>query len=482
MSGQLRDLWGAWVSLLLAGAVLWSLVHASQAAASPPEVTEFALGGQVYYASPITFGPEGSLWLGAARVTVTWERTESEALIDSVSPSGQVSEHPVPGSVPVDLAIGGDGNVWFVAPDRVGYLTPTGQVTSYPLPGTATTSRRIAAGSDGGIWLTTGLGRSGAQAIDRVTADGQITEFPLPHPGAGAGDITLGPDGALWFTELQAERIGRITSSGAITEFPTPGLALGITAGPDGNIWFTYGYRYSSEGGVGRMSVSGQTTLFPTYPHPAGPIAAGADGRLWFAQGNPMHEGEAAVERITPEGTLLPAIDLHASRSIPTGLAPGPDGAVWFSGWEPNICEGGGLTCHIYVPSHTAVVGRIVPGALELAIVNTRTPARQRWTGIGLSCGEGDVDSSCTGAIKLVATLSSRRGGRTAQRRVLVAARPRYRLRTGTTHRFALRLTRRGRQLFSHRRELPVTAVATMAHGETARRSVLAVRVQPHRR
>jgi virginiamycin B lyase len=52
--------------------------------------------------------------------------------------------------------------------------------------------------------------------------------------------ITPGADGNLWFTEYTGNKVGRITVSGVITEFPTPSnKPMGITAGRDGNLWFT---------------------------------------------------------------------------------------------------------------------------------------------------------------------------------------------------------------------------------------------------
>ena len=57
-----------------------------------------------------------------------------------------------------------------------------------------------------------------------ATAPAQtITEFPLPEGSNAPFGIAAGADGNLWFTEFSTNpKIGRITVTGAITEFPTP--------------------------------------------------------------------------------------------------------------------------------------------------------------------------------------------------------------------------------------------------------------------
>jgi len=86
------------------------------------------------------------------------------------------------------------------------YSTPT--ANSQPLG--------IAAGSDGALWFTEGLGNK----IGRITTAGMITnEFVIPTANSIPAGIAAGSDGALWFTEEDGNKIGRITTSGTITEF-----------------------------------------------------------------------------------------------------------------------------------------------------------------------------------------------------------------------------------------------------------------------
>src|SRR5690349_17248812 len=57
----------------------------------------------------------------------------------------------------------------------------------------------ITSGPDGNLWFT----EQGVNKIGRITPAGVITEFPLAA-SSGPSGITTGPDGNLWFTERSA--------------------------------------------------------------------------------------------------------------------------------------------------------------------------------------------------------------------------------------------------------------------------------------
>jgi streptogramin lyase len=178
-----------------------------------------------------------------------------------------------------------------------------------------------------------------------------VTEFPLPTANAGPAGITLGPDGALWFVEYSGNKIGRITTGGTITEFPLPAHNYGSNGGPqaivtgsDGNLW----YLINDDSGVipqpivGRMTPQGVVAEFPvpiaqgTQPF-AHNIAPGPDGALWFTL------VEAAVGRITVDGTItiLPVVP---SAAHAVGITAGPDGALWFTDASASAAAIGRIT------------------------------------------------------------------------------------------------------------------------------------------
>jgi streptogramin lyase len=109
------------------------------------------------------------------------------------------------GSRPAGLAVGPDGNVWFMDPwsPTIGKMTPEGVLSEFPLPkqwpGAAAFQASVAAWPDGNVWNTRG------RAIGRVTPSGAATEYDLPSdivarlPSSDElGSVTADPDGDRW--------------------------------------------------------------------------------------------------------------------------------------------------------------------------------------------------------------------------------------------------------------------------------------------
>jgi virginiamycin B lyase len=262
---------------------------------------------------PVTAGADGNIWADV--------ETGFYPSIARISPAGAVAQFPPPIPAPTfgyetdGMATGPDGNVWFTSGSvngsdeviRVSRITPSGQVSEFPIPlslapGVSSTAQNelapgaIAAG-EGALWLLTERG------IVRVTPEGQMTFLPVPSTQLNATGLAYGPDGNLWATYAALSpslQVRRITPSGAVSSVPIPGahtsgtLSVGITSGPDGNIWIADGAR------ILRVEMSGAVTEFPA-GLPAGDLAeaitAGPDGNLWFTAGS-------AIGRITTTGVV----------------------------------------------------------------------------------------------------------------------------------------------------------------------------------
>src|SRR5262249_50943994 len=145
---------------------------------------------------------------------------------------------------------------WFteLSIKRIGRVTTAGAAADYTLT-TAGGPQFLAAGPDGGLWLT----ESGNRIARRSPSDPTtVVEDGTVLPATTPGGVTAGPDGNIWFTETdhgsRTARIGRIdlaklngcsgNSSLCVTEFPITGESsdtqlYGITTGPDGALWFT---------------------------------------------------------------------------------------------------------------------------------------------------------------------------------------------------------------------------------------------------
>src|SRR5207249_3179212 len=218
--------------------------------------------------------------------------------------SGPIVEYPVDG-VPLHVAAGGDGAIWFTGGlgqlgHAIGRITTDG-AAQYFSTGNAT-PRDVAAGPDGALWFgaddcdqTCGL------YIERMDTSGNVTDrFRVPQlPGKNGNlrDMTAGPDGAIWWAQGEDDIIGRITTSGHIDQFEVPGAyPISITTGPDGALWFNESQPTHQ---IGRITTSGDVTEFPLGDMIASQVTGGPDGAVWFTS-----ELSNEIGRITPEGDV----------------------------------------------------------------------------------------------------------------------------------------------------------------------------------
>jgi streptogramin lyase len=316
----------------------------------------------------IVAGPDGNLWF-----------TEG-ARIGRITPGGSITEfaRPTSDNTPGGIVAGPDGNLWFIeqTANALGRITPQGVVTQFPLPPGDSSPVDLAAGPDGALWYTrspnSGAAGSGPPntgtpgLIGRMTLSGTATEFtlpapPAPRPPAQPRDIVAGPDGALWFdtgvpngVASGNSWIGRITTSGQASIVYTPDLKAlvsiaDIAVGPDHTLWFTQMSNTINTSGspgtapfvgsIGRLTPSGDATLFPlpsSVSSTPAAITAGPDGALWFAAAS------GKIGRITTSGQVT-SFPLPDSSAVVGPMTEGPGSAVWFTQNYPDIDPLNGL-------------------------------------------------------------------------------------------------------------------------------------------
>src|SRR5579875_3716270 len=272
----------------------------------------------------ITRGPDGAVWF-------TENGPGSASGIGSVNANGVSTECSTSGDRAQQIVEGPDGNLYYteVTGNYIGQVTPSCVVTHFPIPTAAAVPVAIAVGSDGAIWFTEAPD-PGTSKIGRVTTTGAFTEYST---GLTAGSlpvgITPGPNGTLFFTEFLGNRIGMITSSGAITEFSATLTAnanpFGIVYNPgDGNLWFAE----QGVGQIGVMNTSGALLheyALPSITSKPTSITVGPDGALWFTE-----EGDGKIGRISTGGTIT-EYAIPTSNSGPYGITVGADNAIWFT-------------------------------------------------------------------------------------------------------------------------------------------------------
>lgn len=202
--------------------------------------------------------------------------------------------------------LGPDGNEYFVdnANARAGQITPLGVVNMTATPTAGSGPVGIAVGADGNIWY---VERNVAKIV-RVSTTGWPTPTQKEY-GVPAGDdpdfISPGPDGNLYYTNTPpgaTPRIGEVSGSspdlgGTISVTDLPGaMATGqdIILGPDANLY------YAGTGPtIARVNVFGSPATYTPYTvglsGSAVGIAAGADGNIWFAEPGTGKVGELVL-------------------------------------------------------------------------------------------------------------------------------------------------------------------------------------------
>jgi streptogramin lyase len=253
---------------------------------------------------------------------------------------GRVTEYTLrepEGSEPIAIAQGPDGALWFTESqgEKIGRITTAGKITTYNVPTRNAVPYGITAGPDGALWFT----ENNADKVGRITTAGQFTEYKIPTSGVAFPlGITVGSDRALWFVE--GGFIGRVTVSGQFSRFPAAPLGW-ITSGPDGALWFGNGL--GSGGGIARLTTGGALTQYPVGGGNVFFDAVGPDQRIWFTQ-----ESGCALDSL---GAITTAGQIQQypapSCSEPTGIAAGPDGAMWFAELRDDHIDRITLSGHI---------------------------------------------------------------------------------------------------------------------------------------
>jgi streptogramin lyase len=267
----------------------------------PGDVTQYPAGGGT---SSLIIGPEQNIWFGAGS-DIGFFNPSTLALQTFPATTGLIQE----------LAVGDDGNVWFVVsfgnPGYVGRCTPGGQVETWPIHGW---SADLVLGEDGNIWFNE-MGVSGlpGKAIGSVTASGTVSEYATT---SDTQDPIIGPGGNIWFGESGAF-IGTVTSNGVVTEYAALPGTTDLLVTPDGNVWF------GSQTNLGFVTPSGALTTIDTGGNGTYGLILGPGETVWFGSQYSNQVGQAALD-----GTL---VGMYETSGVPIGLCLGGDGNVWFT-------------------------------------------------------------------------------------------------------------------------------------------------------
>ncbi len=243
------------------------------------------------------------------------------ALRDS-GPAAHFVEYPVreASQMPTAIAPGPDGTVWFSIDlsDRIGRLRD-GRIDLLPTGIKAIEPVGLAAAPDGSAWFTD----NAAHAVSRVAVSGEVTRVPLDTPSVRLGRLAVGANGSVWFAEETGYSISEIRDGKLIRHYYNSprGKPYGVAVAPDGTAWASL----QSGDQIVRVGTDGAVKAFdlPNAASVPSDVAVGPDGAVWFLE----YRTSAIGRLVAGAFQEFPIGEQGAGLS---GLAVAPDGAVWF--------------------------------------------------------------------------------------------------------------------------------------------------------
>jgi virginiamycin B lyase len=227
---------------------------------------------------------------------------------------------PEPLNTPIAVAAAADGTIWFTI-DRANAIgrIRAGTMERLATYGTNVEPTGLGVGKDGTVWFTD----IGARGVTRIAPSGEVARFSLDTPIVRLGRLAVAPEGSAWFAEPTRSSITRL-KDGEITRYPVDpsrGGPYGVAVSAEGTVWATL----QSANQLLRIGADGTMDGFDI-PRPGAlptDVAAGGDGSVWFLEFRAnrigrWRNGEFAEYEVAKENVGL------------SGLAVAPDGAVWF--------------------------------------------------------------------------------------------------------------------------------------------------------
>jgi virginiamycin B lyase len=183
----------------------------------------------------------------------------------------------------------------------------------------------IAAAADGTVWFT----MDRADAIGRIRG-GVLERVPTSGPNAEPTGLGIAQDGSAWFTDIRGRGVARVSPSGEVARFPldSPIVRLGrLAVAPEGSAWVAEVTRSS----ITRLK-EGKVTRHEVDVDRGGPygVAVSSDGSVWATL-----QSANQLLRITPDG-IIQSFDIPRPGALPTDVATGEDGSVWFLEFRGN--------------------------------------------------------------------------------------------------------------------------------------------------
>lgn len=219
---------------------------------------------------------------GEGRVWFTDRLTHALGVFDPATEEFRRIPTPTRRSAPYGLLRAPDGSLWFgeSVAGRLGRLDPaTGEVTEVEIPGLRT-GPRLLAWAGGAVWFT--AERDGIHGrYDPGTGEVELWDSPVERPYgiAAVGD-------QVWVAGRRGEDVYRVDAGPPYSPVAVGAAVRRMAGSPDGWLWMTHFFASR----VGGMSPLTDARLsLETLPRPSRPYGIAVDtwGRVWYSeQGN----------------------------------------------------------------------------------------------------------------------------------------------------------------------------------------------------
>jgi virginiamycin B lyase len=414
------------------------------AAPAGAEATEFTLG-QGTQASALTTGREGNLWFAGTH----HGSSGSNDVVGRVSPSGEVTEYPLPERPESELGIASiiaarDGFLYVTetGAGRIGRMSTSGQFEDFPLPTAGSLPRSIVEAPDGKLWVAE-QGLDAVVSLDNGT--NILSEYRL-NPGSRPSAVAVRADGTVWVTKSGFAELGSISPDGTTRSFELRdprSRPNQIVTGPEGNLWFTD----QAKSRLGRItSVVGTTGEYEWIDLPwgssTGLITFGPHGDFWYTVGNKIGSVSATW------GLAEPSCVSGGCNLSVTALTAGPDGELWYA--------------------TGATIGRFEPAPIRL-VIGASASLSGRFVSLRMDCGGGYAGQICDGKVTLLGRLPVPGGGTDVARLGRVAVR----FRPVAARRIRIRLSPKAAAALRRDGRLRVRVAATVKGGRPSGRTLV---------
>jgi streptogramin lyase len=254
----------------------------------------------------------------------------------------------------------------FASPPAASAAT-SGEVATYRVSGCSEGYDHLAPAPQDGVLLRLCPGPAWVgSTLASLGSDGTLVRHAVP--ASESGPMAAGPGGEIWMTENdppepgedrgRAVAIDRVAPDGIVQRFPLGAAGTDsydvteLVVGDDGSAWVAVAEPEPGElspdgsngGELDRIGAGGVITRFrvPQKIVPSG-LAIGPDGNLWFTgvknrwvAEHSYYPGDGYVGRMTPAGEfeLYPTPIVASS---PGAIATAPGGDLWFTEAGPNL-------------------------------------------------------------------------------------------------------------------------------------------------